>query len=305
MTKQKRTTEGNVSCKINECVHEDLSANVNVSTVDSTKKRVSVNIGSNHTRSLPTGIDGNIAETGSPIELCKNSDIGQVCETVMVNMLYVWNVKTSLISDTNKSRAEKIVNHEAEFTRIKEYLMSRIDARTALQRYPSHYDIPLLSPEVPPPFSVTNRLVNFFVPARKEDSFGGYASGRTTRRCHRSLGGTKNHSSTRDSEVFQMKSDEVVTGSASSIVFVGPFDPHVVRHDEYVRRRITAVLDSIDDNVGDVCYVTDIGQDVQLTRMADIVGTTRLRPGTSIRALTGVDPQFNPASVVLLLISTS
>jgi len=283
----------------------ELTGHGHVGTVEVTKQSVCEHVYSSRPLGLPTVSTSNIAENIVQKEVSLSSIIGQECETVKVQSLYVWDENVHLISNVNKSEAEMIATHKTELSRIKEYLTSRIDPRTTLRRYPAANDIPLLSPEVPTPFSVTSQLVDFFVPVSREDSFDGYASGRTTKPGRRFFNGNRDHSSTQIPEVFKIKSDEKIIGSASSIVFLGPFDPNVIRHDEYVRRRITAVLDSTPLDMGDVCCVTDVGHDVHLTRITDVFGTARLLPGTSIRALTGVDPQFNPVTVVLLLISAS
>lgn len=194
-----------------------------------------------------------------------------------------------------------------EFELFKQYIASRIDSTTILRRFPTASDAELLAPKDTVKPSVTRRLVDFFISEGKDNSRKGRLSGpgRSS-----SIGnGDKCKIDPNRLETFEMKDDERTPGSASSVNFIGPFDRDVIQHDEYIRQRIAHVVDSSSWSTpadgGDVICVTDVGCDVQLVRVADVIGATRLPRDVSCRALVGVDTRRESASSVLLLFSSS
>jgi hypothetical protein len=224
----------------------------------------------------------------------------------MFGSLFVWDDSSVLASSQRLTDAEKVLSQETEFDVFKQYIVSRIDATTILRQFPTASDARLLSPEDTVKSSVTRRLVDFFLPEKGDSprSRLGGAGG---------TGGNRKGNGPRINpnrcEAFEMEDDERKPGSASSVTFIGPFDRAVIQHDEYVRQRIADVVDSslwsTSADGGDVICVTDVGCDVQLVRVADVIGATRLPRDVSCRALFGVDPRRESASSVLLLFTSA
>ena len=202
--------------------------------------------------------------------------------------LYVWKNETELPANLDVGTDDK----NTEFKKLSDWLFSRISLTTALHRFPTQYDLPVLGPQENPEWSVTWRLAEKFSP------FG--PSTETE------LGTRKK---THDEHIpdVPLAGEQSLKGgkAASHVVFIGPYDASVVRHSEVVRRRVGLILDDLlPQSSADVFCITDVGHDVSLTRVGDIVDTSRL-PAADFGAYTASNAGSAPVSCVLLRFSPS
>jgi hypothetical protein len=198
------------------------------------------------------------------------------------NILYIWDDKTLLVDTVVSETVEDKDNgRNAEFKSLLKWLKPKIGSETRLVRFPVAEDLAILSPVEKPEQSVTWRLAESLQGRKHVVGL----------KCGRVDGGGCN-----DSGVLQTCGK---MSNVSSVIFIGPFDPTVVRHCEIVRRRVAHVIDDLTPDDGDVYCVTDIGSEVGLSHLTDIVGTS-VKSLSCVRAYTAVNPRCVPASCVLL-----
>lgn len=71
-----------------------------------------------------------------------------------------------------------------------------------------------------------------------------------------------------------------VDGHEKTASDVGPYDSEVIRHSEVVRRQVHHICsDLLPKSSSDIYCITDIGSDVGLTDVGDIVNISNLSPG--------------------------
>ena len=172
--------------------------------------------------------------------------------------LYVWNSSVVLQTNTDNSSDEADPKN-TEYEKLSDWLSSRIDSTTAIHRFPTLHDLPVLGPRENPEMSVTWRLAEKFMPSTAERNAG-----------------MKNGAG--DKYVASTEAEELKAGKAASdVIFIGPYDSIVIRHSEVVRRRVNQTCDDVlPRSSSEVICVVDVGTDVGLTSVGDIVDTSRL-----------------------------
>ena len=167
-------------------------------------------------------------------------------------------------SGTKLRLSSTMEDKDMEFERLSEWLGRRIGSTTAVHRFPSLYHLPVLGPLENPEQSVTWRLAEQY--------------------------GKGNPSQDADS-----------TEMASDVIFVGPNDSNVVsNHREVLRRVVAMICDNLLPRaMSDVLCVSDVGVDVSVTAVSDIISTQNLSPG-QFNAYTVLDTESNGVSCVLL-----
>jgi len=137
---------------------------------------------------------------------------------------------------------------DIEYTKLSNWLSLRIDESTTIHRFPMLYDLAVLGParQDDAMQSVTWRLAEKFEPSLIKDSV-------SRRQDNVSISGDRQ--------------------AVSDVVFIGPYDSRLVRQSELVRRRVRQVCDDIlpRSSSRDVLCVTDVGCDVGLMHITDIV----------------------------------
>jgi len=197
----------------------------------------------------------------------------------------VWKNDTELPANLDANTDVKNV----EFKKLSDWLFLRIGLTTAIHRFPTQYDLPVLGPQENLEQSVTWRLAEKFSPSNSlmEQKL-------TTRK------------KTHNEHVPVAEDQRLKEGKAAShVVFIGPYDASVIKHSEVVRRRVSQILDDLlPQSSADIFCVTDVGVDVNLTRVDDIVDTSRVS-AVQFSALTVSDAESSPVSCVLLRFSPS
>ena len=209
-------------------------------------------------------------------------------ETDAASELYAWNNDTELRTNLDDSTDVK----NTEFKKLSDWLFLRISSTTAIHRFPTQYDLPVLGPRENPERSVTWRLAEKFLPSKSlAESQPG-----VRRQTHDSY----------FADVAQAGEQMVEGGKAAShVIFIGPYDASVIRHSEVVRRRVSQVCeDLLPHSAADILCITDVGSDVNVTRVSDIVDTSRLS-ATQFGMYTAMDPESAPVSCVLLKFNSS
>ena len=200
--------------------------------------------------------------------------------------LCVWKNETQL----NLDASADIKN--VEFEKLSEWLSSRMSLTTSIHRFPAQYDLPVLGPRENQERSVTWRLAEKFSPCSE---------------VKRKLG-TKEKTHGKHFPDVPWAGEQTLEGgkAASHVVFICPYDPVVVsRPSELVRRRVGQIIDDLlPQSSSDVFCVTDVGCDVGVTCVGDIVNTSRLS-AVQFCAYTVSNAESAPVSCVLLRFSPS
>ena len=188
--------------------------------------------------------------------------------------LYAWKTDVRLKS-TSDAASDDVGLRNTEYEILSDWLSSRVDSTTAIHRFPVLYDLPVLAPRENPERSVTWRLAEKFAPSKPATEPVAPAN----------------------EQVFKHKK------AASDVIFIGPYDRDVIIHSEVVRRRVSYVCDDmLPLSASDIICVTDVGHDVSLTRISDIVNMSKLSATKAkFGAYTGADTKSSCASCVLLI----
>jgi len=220
-------------------------------------------------------VAGNSSECNAWSEVSSSVDDSADASEV----LYEW--KPDMVLKPNlDSSSDDVELKNTEFRKLSDWLCSTTDPTTTFHRYPTLCDLPVLAPQKNPERSVTWRLAEKFEPSKPTKS-----------------------------EPGNVMCDEGLTNGnrkpASDVIFIGPYDPSVIRHGEVVRRRVSHICDELlpysASDIICVNDVTDIGSDVQLTRLRDIVVSyPELLAAAQFAAYTAVDPNATHVSCVLL-----
>lgn len=88
------------------------------------------------------------------------------------------------------------------------------------------------------------------------------------------------------------------TPGGAHLVFLGPVDRSIMHYDLYVPKRIMMILDELLTAKHEVYCVLDVGPEVGLCSLTDIV--PMLSPGIEIEALIANDPKLMHASCTIL-----
>lgn len=192
--------------------------------------------------------------------------------------LYEWKadtvlqVKSDVISDDADLK-------NVEYRRLSDWLSSRTDATTTIHRFPMLYNLPVLGLRENPERSVTWHLAEKFEPWKRRPEHPGLA--------------VRNDTADKNKK------------TASDVVFIGPYDTSVIKQAEVVRRRVRQICeDMLPQALSDVLCVTDVGSDVGLTRVSDIVNVSELS-ADQFCAYTAMDTASSSVSCVLLRFSPS
>jgi len=195
--------------------------------------------------------------------------------------LYKWK-SDSVLQLKSDTTSDDVDLKNTEYEKLSVWLSSRIDSTTAIHRFPTLYDLPVLAPRENMERSVTWRLAEKFVPAKPTAQ-----PALTMRKGDEHLA----------DDGQTLKDDRKI---ASNVIFIGPYDTSVIRHHEVVRRRISQICDDmLPMSSADIFCVTDVGCDVNLTRVSDIVSTRKLS-ADQFGVYTAVDTKSSCASCVLL-----
>jgi len=172
--------------------------------------------------------------------------------------LYVWQTDT-ILQGKSDTTSDDVDLKNTEYEKLLDWLSSRTDSTTAFHRFPTLYDLPVLAPRENTERSVTWRLAEKFVPSKSATE-----RGLTTR----------NRFGDEGVAGGQMSSDR---RAASDVIFIGPYDTSMIRQIEVVRRRVSQVChDMLPLSSSDIFCVTDVGCDINLTSVSDIVNTSRV-----------------------------
>jgi len=172
--------------------------------------------------------------------------------------LYVWQTDT-ILQGKSDTTSDDVDLKNMEYEKLLDWLSSRTDSTTAFHRFPTLYDLPVLAPRENTERSVTWRLAEKFVPSKSATE-----RGLTTR----------NRFGDEGVAGGQMSSDR---RAASDVIFIGPYDTSMIRQIEVVRRRVSQVChDMLPLSSSDIFCVTDVGCDINLTSVSDIVNTSRV-----------------------------
>jgi len=213
--------------------------------------------------SLPRDHDDTIEVDSQPTESPEVNGSGE---------LYKWETGT-VLKVTSDAASDDVDLKNAEYVKLLDWLSSRIDSTTAVHRFPTLYDLPVLAPRENPEHSVTWRLAEKFAPSKPATEPDAPAN----------------------EQVFKNKK------AVSDVIFIGPYDRDVIRHSEVVRRRVSHVCDDmLPLSASDIICVTDIGHDVSLTCVGDILNTSKLSAKAEFGAYTGVDTKSACVSCALL-----
>ena len=221
-----------------------------------------------------------------------NSEVKDFSELAAAGELHVWrrDTKLQLMVDGSGDDAEF---RNTEYKKLSDWLASRTGSTTAFHRYPTLYDLPVLAPRENPERSVTWRLADRFMPSN-----------------HRmqSNPGLTDNTSNEDLPDVPAPADVEETSrdrksAASDVVFIGPYDASVIQQGEVVRRRVRQICeDMLPQSSADILCVTDVGSDVSVTGVSDIVDTSQLSAAQCV-AYTALDTSSTRVSCVLLRFS--
>ena len=164
-----------------------------------------------------------------------------------------------------------------EFKKLSDWLFLRMSLTTAVHRFPLQYDMPVLGPRENPEQSVTWRLAEKFSPYKPT------AEADVPLAIEQTLKGGK---------------------AASHVVFIGPYDRNVIRQREVVQRRVAQIIDDLlPHSSADIFCITDVGRDINMSCVDDIVISSKLPTAAQFCAYTASDAEFTPVSCVLLRFS--
>jgi len=224
--------------------------------------------------------------TGKVSHLSSNNDASsKVVDSAGIDALYEWKADTVLQLKSD-STADDVGLKNSEYEKLSEWLSSRTDSTTTFHRFPTLYDLPVLAPHENPERSVTWRLAEKFEPSKPVAEEGP----QIRNRCH-------------DEGLPSASLAGKDRRAASDVIFVGPYDTSVIRHREVVRRRVSQICDDmLPQSSSDILCVTDVGSDIGLSRVCDIISTSKLS-AAQFGAYTAADTESTCVSCVLLRFS--